>query len=61
MPPTRSGSAKPSAAYREEHSAERARAAGFDEYVEKPLDPFRLYLTIERLTRRQGHRPGADA
>ena len=38
-------------AYRESHSSRRALAAGFDEYLEKPLDAFELYALVERLTR----------
>ena len=47
-------------AYREQHSVQRARAAGFDEYLEKPIDAFELYALIERLIRRRGHHRNTD-
>lgn len=36
-------------AYRETHDRDKALRAGFNEYLEKPVDPFTLFALITRL------------
>lgn len=45
-------------AYRETHPLEKARRAGFQEYMEKPLDPFRLQAVLGRVI--ASHRSPSD-